>query len=108
MLADEHGEPRDHLAVYLCLDGDEAVADGDVGSDGATSDGLAHHTPRHTQFELQVLDPTQTEKHVARAANIDIGVLRTWVVRSVVFSSDLRCASRVHVHVHGLHAHTRC
>ena len=46
--------------------------------------------PRQTQFELQVLNPAHLALHNAQAANVDIGVIRTWSVKCVLFSSELR------------------
>ena len=46
--------------------------------------------PRQTQFELQVLNPAHVSLHNAQAANVDIGVIRTWSVKCVLFSSELR------------------
>lgn len=85
--ADEDAEPRAYLALYLEKFHDDALHGPPPASDGGAA--LPHLHPLLTQFELQVLNPAAEEKHAARAKNVDIGVLRTWSVRSVVFSGSL-------------------
>ena len=55
----------------------------DYDTPGAAMDGVCVLYEK----ELQVLNPAAKRMHELRASNVDIGVLRTWAVRSVVFSS---------------------
>lgn len=71
---DEAQAQRFTIALYLCLPEQDGMA------------AIPH--PRETQFEFQILSPSEPRKHAAQATNVDIGTVRTWSVRSVEFSRE--------------------
>jgi len=92
---DDENETQ-HLACYLCLHVPE--------ESDTTSEGRSSSSPlvvRQTQFELQVLSPAARSKQV-RACGADAVVIRTWAVKSVLFSSELKTWG--HPRFHLLHS----
>ena len=106
----------DTWKLLLCVHNATMIDAGNLADDALSSEhiglylGLAEEgdgedrpelLARNTQFELQVLDPRQPNRHTRGEANVDVGVLKTWAVKQVTFNNELR--SWGHPKFHALH-----